>query len=160
MAATASRTSVKAVTSRTGSVACSLRACRNVSNPVRPGIRTSEIIMSNFPARSVSNAVVPESARTVSNFWLRKNEFSKLRWPGSSSTMRMRGDSADFLRGSAAMREVCVGILRQATSFKWVMRKTAPLGSFGRHSISQPWARTICCTTARPRPVPFWCVVK
>ena len=44
--------------------------------------------------------------------------------------------------------------------FKWVMRKMAPLESLGRHSISQPWARTICCTTASPRPVPFWLVVK
>jgi hypothetical protein len=37
MAATASRMSVKAVTSKTGSVACSWRASRSVSRPERPG---------------------------------------------------------------------------------------------------------------------------
>ena len=40
------------------------------------------------------------------------------------------------------------------------MRKSAPAGSLARHSISQPWARTICWTTARPRPVPSSWVVK
>jgi len=42
-----------------------------------------------------------------------------------------------------------------AMTFKWLMRKTAPFGSLGRHSISQPCARTICWTTANPSPVPF-----
>ena len=44
--------------------------------------------------------------------------------------------------------------------FRWLMRKMAPRGWLGRHSMSQPWARTICCTTARPSPVPPWLVVK
>ncbi len=38
---------------------------------------------------------------------------------------------------------------------RWVRRKRAPRGSLGRQAISQPWAETICWTTARPRPVPF-----
>ena len=48
----------------------------------------------------------------------------------------------------------------QAASFKWEMRKIAPRGSWGRHSTSQPCASTICCTTASPRPVPCFWVVK
>src|SRR5678816_4871345 len=31
-----------------------------------------------------------------------------------------------------------------AAILRWVMRKTAPLGSFARHWISQPCASTIC----------------
>ena len=38
---------------------------------------------------------------------------------------------------------------------RWRTRKRAPRGSLGRQAISQPWAETICWTTARPRPVPF-----
>jgi hypothetical protein len=48
------------------------RASRKVSRPVSPGIRTSEIIMSNFPARKVSSARSPESTTTVPNPWLRQ----------------------------------------------------------------------------------------
>ena len=47
-----------------------------------------------------------------------------------------------------------------AASRRWVMRNRAPLGWLARHSISQPCASTICCTTASPRPVPSSCVVK
>jgi hypothetical protein len=42
---------VNAVTSKTGRVAAVARS-RNVSRPVSPGMRTSEIIMSNFPVRA------------------------------------------------------------------------------------------------------------
>src|ERR1043165_6578825 len=63
-------------------------------------MRTSEIIMPNFSVRSISNARSPESASTVSKPWLRKKESSRLRWPASSSTIRMRGAGRLFLRTS------------------------------------------------------------
>src|SRR2546430_8422994 len=91
MAPTASRMSAYAVTSRTGSTVCSLRARRSVSKPEMPGIRTSEIIMLNSAPRRASNAFSPEATGTASKPWLFKNESSRLRWAGSSSTMRIRG---------------------------------------------------------------------
>lgn len=68
--------------------------------------------------------------------------------PGGSVGMR--------LRGSAALRRV----FAYEASLRWLMRKTAPRGSLARHSTSQPCASTICWTTAKPKPVPFVCVVK
>src|SRR5262249_24587010 len=47
----------------------------------------------NFPARSVSSARSPESTTMMSKPWLWRKELSRLRWPGSSSTIRMRGVS-------------------------------------------------------------------
>src|SRR2546430_10970671 len=91
MAPTASRMSAYAVTSRTGSTVCSWRARRSVSRPEMPGMRTSEIIMLNSAPRRTSNACSPDATGAVSKPWLFKNESSRLRWPGSSSTMRMRG---------------------------------------------------------------------
>src|SRR6266536_3615435 len=54
-------------------------------------MRTSEIIMLIPPFRSASSAFSPDETGTVSNPWLRRNESSKLRWPASSSTIKMRG---------------------------------------------------------------------
>ena len=74
----------------------------------------------------------------------------------TAASRRLRCRAGAVARGhSCGARHVS-----DAASFKCVMRKTAPRGSLPRHSISQPCARMICCTTARPRPVPFWCVVK
>jgi hypothetical protein len=93
MAATASRTSVKAVTSRTGRVACSLRASRNVSSPERPGIRTSEIIMANFPVRNVSRSLLAGLRRDGFKSLAAEKRIQQAALAGSSSTMRMRGES-------------------------------------------------------------------
>src|SRR5208283_762957 len=73
------------------------------SRPERPGMRTSEIIMLKPPARRVSRACSPDATVTVSKPWLRRKESSRLRCPGSSSTIRMRGPLAPFLRASEAI---------------------------------------------------------
>ena len=46
------------------------------------------------------------------------------------------------------------GVQFFAQSLTWEMRNSAPDGSLGRHSISQSWALTICCTMASPNPLP------
>src|SRR5436190_1145118 len=100
--------SAQAVTSSTGSVLCSLRAALNVSKPVIAGMRTSEIIMLIRSLRSVSSARSPEDTTVVSNPCPFRNESSRLRWPGSSSTIRIRGErecSAAAGKGSGAVCE-------------------------------------------------------
>src|SRR5437762_6801356 len=66
-------------------------------------MRTSEIIILKSWARSISSACWPEPTGRVSKPWLFKKESSRLRWPESSSTMRMRGVLEFDLRASAGM---------------------------------------------------------
>ena len=61
-----------------------------------PGIRTSEIIMLNFLARRTPSARLAGIGYDRRQALAARNEFSKLRWPGSSSTMRMRGAGSSF----------------------------------------------------------------
>src|SRR5882724_7284228 len=61
-------------------------------------MRTSEIIMVNSSVRSTSKACSPDETGDVSKPWPVRKEFSKLRCPASSSTIRMRG--AFGLRGA------------------------------------------------------------
>src|SRR5579883_993925 len=103
MAPTASRISAYAVTMRTGRDACSSRAWRRVSNPDIPDMRTSEIIIAKEPARNAASAWSPEETDTVSNPWLLRNESSRLRWPGSSSTTRIRCAGARLARVSVGI---------------------------------------------------------
>ena len=67
--------------------------------PESPGMRTSEIIMLMPPARRTCSASSPELTGIVAKPWLRRNESSRLRCPGSSSTIRMRGPFTLFARG-------------------------------------------------------------
>jgi len=68
-----------------------------------PGMRTSEIIMSSRSLLKAANARSPETTTTVSKPWLLRNESSKLRWPGSSSTIRIRGIRPRFVCVSFGM---------------------------------------------------------
>lgn len=77
---------------------------------------------------------------------------------GPEQTDRCRSGGKIFRKlhiSEISERPQCFG-----TILRCVMWKTAPLGWLARHSISQPWASTICCTIARPSPVPFCWVVK
>src|SRR5881397_3378093 len=87
-----------------GSAARCLRARRSVSRPEMPGMRTSEIIIAMSSVRSTSSARSPEGATMVSKPWLFRNESRRLRWPGSSSTIRIRGFSAVGIFTAEALR--------------------------------------------------------
>src|SRR5713101_5357683 len=89
-----------------GSNAWAWRARRRVSRPEMPGMRTSEIIMLISPVRRTSSAFSPEATGTVSNFWLVKNESSRLRWLASSSTIRIRGAFRGFFPASGAILSI------------------------------------------------------
>src|SRR6266852_1011207 len=89
-----------------GSSAWACRARRSVSRPEMPGMRTSEIIMLISPVRRTSSAFSPEATGTVSNFWLVKNESSRLRWLASSSTIRIRGAFREFFPASGAILSI------------------------------------------------------
>ena len=100
-----------------------------------------------------SNARSPESTGSVSKPWPAQEGIQQAALAGSSSTMRMRGPCrglhAASLYPSGRARETQVGetedgaarLVGQALDFPAVLS-------------------TICCTTARPSPVPFWLVVK
>src|SRR5262245_14952846 len=79
-------------------------------------MRTSETIMSTLPSRSTSNARSPEETGTVLNPWLFRNESRRLRWPASSSTMRMRGGCRLLLTGSGGMSGRLRGQLQMGNS--------------------------------------------
>src|SRR3954469_6955397 len=54
-------------------------------------MRTSEIIMSKGCVARSWSALSPESAVVVWKFWLSRKDSMRLRWPGSSSTIRSLG---------------------------------------------------------------------
>src|ERR1051325_5358278 len=95
-----------------GRAACSLRARRRVSRPEMPGMRTSEIIMLMGSPRRISRACSPEATGSVSNPWLVRKESSRLRCPGSSSTIRMRGAVRAVLPASGGMASTPGGELQ------------------------------------------------
>src|ERR1035437_4589757 len=102
-------------------------------------MRTSEIIMLKSPARSVSNAFSPDEAVTVSKPWLRRKESSKLRCPGSSSTIRMRGPFEPFLRDSGGMGADLVMLYRYV-----VTRLHRYLSCMGCFSAPRRWSLQPC----------------
>src|SRR5207249_11552683 len=65
----------------------------------------SEIIMLTGSERRISRARWPEETGRVSKPWVRRKESSRLRWLGSSSTIRMRGGLPPFFRASAGIEE-------------------------------------------------------
>src|SRR6266536_4062601 len=131
MAPTASRTPGKAVTSKTGKTVCCRRAWRSVSKPEIPGMRTSEIIMLISSARSTASACSPEETGLVSKPWLLRNESSRLRWPASSSTIRMQGGFGGFLSESDGIA------LRSGDGFQVTDAKDRPFG-FVRQAFNFP----------------------
>ena len=70
---------------------------------------------------SVSRAARRNPPATVSKPWLRRKVSSRLRWPGSSSTIRMRGGWRIFC-GLVQCPTACV-FNSFAASFKWLIRK-------------------------------------
>src|SRR5579883_1046282 len=84
-----------------------------------PGMRTSEIIMFIFSSdRNTPSARSPESTTVVLNPWLVRKEFNKLRCPGSSSTIRIRGVvGIGFLAASG-------GIIKRISLDDWVWEWT------------------------------------
>src|SRR5215468_4326063 len=68
-----------------------------------PGMRTSEIIMLISSERSTARACSPEATGLVSKPCVFRKESSKLRWPASSSTIRMRGPFGALLTDSVGI---------------------------------------------------------